>query len=281
MGKVFKFNEFVNENYSMNESSKDEILLAFTNAKDDKLSDSEAISQVVELLGVTQDEVEAALEGELKESISTGSKYKIGDVISKSKIINSDVEDGGGKWEITSVKDGEYTMKSLVDGSIKTEDINLVDTDKEILLNESIEGINTEATVEEVGKYNVIETGLREIMSDLKKVEGLVILGAGGEVKDWIEGVVDALHKDKIIGTEKPNEVFTTFYKTETTGGRTDLIMVFNPSYKIDIGKLAVWRIRFGDCSWISDFIVNYASHYGIDSRIEDAKNKESENNEF
>ena len=38
--------------------------------------------------------------------------------------------------------------------------------------------------------------------------------------------------------------------------GRIDLVMEF-PEV-IDVGRLAIWRLKFGDCGWWSDYINNY-----------------------
>jgi len=47
-----------------------------------------------------------------------------------------------------------------------------------------------------------------------------------------------------------------------TSGGRVDLAFVFQEKTKIDMGKLAMWRLRFGDCSWITDYQINYANQH-------------------
>jgi hypothetical protein len=42
--------------------------------------------------------------------------------------------------------------------------------------------------------------------------------------------------------------------------------MLFNKNGKHNIGKMAMWRLRFGDCSWVSDYIINYASQHAKES---------------
>lgn len=55
-------------------------------------------------------------------------------------------------------------------------------------------------------------------------------------------------------------------YRLETTGGRIDLALVFNNKRDaLNIGKLAIWRINFGDASWISDYLDNYYDQYGYE----------------
>jgi len=105
------------------------------------------------------------------------------------------------------------------------------------------------------------ETEFRRIEPELKRLEGLVFLGAGGDINQWITGVTNELNKSGIV-TGTPDQIWQKAYKISTTGGRHDLILIFNPHAKFDMGKLAMWRLRFGDTSWISDYIVNYAKQH-------------------
>jgi len=87
----------------------------------------------------------------------------------------------------------------------------------------------------------------------LGQTEALVFTGCGGKVSEWTEGVKDAL-KDMV-------PVVDQWYKLTTTGGRVDLVMPL-PDEKLDIGKLAIWRVQFGDCSWWSDYRTNYRDQH-------------------
>ena len=107
----------------------------------------------------------------------------------------------------------------------------------------------------------VQEIEFKKFKSEVKEKEGIVCLGAGGSSDEWIKGITDILNKEEIVkGT--PDEIWSAIYKLVTTGGRIDLAFVMKPEAKFDIGKMAIWRIRFGDCSWISDYLVNYANHH-------------------
>lgn len=95
--------------------------------------------------------------------------------------------------------------------------------------------------------------------------EGLVLLGAGGNLQDWIVGVAETLCAEGISTTSVPKDLWTSAIKLTTTGGRTDLVLMFpdDPkTWKFEIGKLAMWRLHFGDCSWLSDYKGNYASQH-------------------
>ncbi len=93
-----------------------------------------------------------------------------------------------------------------------------------------------------------------------EQVEGLVLLGTGGDLKEWVDGVTGILHEE---GIAKGN-IFEQPILLTTTEGRQDMALIFIKGADIDLGKLAMWRIRFGDCSWISDYRVNYAEQHGF-----------------
>jgi hypothetical protein len=96
------------------------------------------------------------------------------------------------------------------------------------------------------------DTTFHEFKGLVAGKEGIVCLGAGGEPQEWIDGI---LAQWKELGICRGN-VFSHIYRMTTSGGRIDLAMVFKR--KVNIAKIATWRIRFGDCSWISDYLVNY-----------------------
>ena len=96
-------------------------------------------------------------------------------------------------------------------------------------------------------------------------LEGLVVLGAGGDQQDWINGLTDSIHEQGGFTSKNPEDIFAGFYSLISTGGRHDLVMVFKKNAMINLGRLAIVRLMFGgDVSWLSDFIPNYAEHYGF-----------------
>ena len=111
--------------------------------------------------------------------------------------------------------------------------------------------------------------------------DGLVLFGAGGSEIEWITGVTEILFNDGIAKNNDPNLVWGKFYKLTTTGGRTDIVLMFPGNTEtLKIGKLAMWRLIFGNASWVSDYHVNYASHHGFvsDESFEDIdKNQDDE----
>lgn len=87
--------------------------------------------------------------------------------------------------------------------------------------------------------------------------DGLVFTGCGGDLFEWINGITEILTNEHIVewGT------FDTPFSLCTSGGRTDLVFPFADG-KGATGALMMWRLRFGDASWISDYVVNYKSHH-------------------
>lgn len=113
----------------------------------------------------------------------------------------------------------------------------------------------------ELNALNVQKMSFAEFKKNFKNQEGIVLLGAGGDILEWIGGVTDVLNQEQIVAG-LPKDVWSNFVVLTTSGGRTDLAMTFNPNARFNMGKMAMWRLRFGDCSWISDYLVNYAKQH-------------------
>jgi hypothetical protein len=96
-----------------------------------------------------------------------------------------------------------------------------------------------------------------------KTQEGIVCMGAGGDPKEWIDGIFGMWQEEGITSAQSPDEVFASAKTLKTTGGRTDLVLQFKDGANLNMGKMAMWRLRFGDCSWISDYKQNYATQHG------------------
>lgn len=93
--------------------------------------------------------------------------------------------------------------------------------------------------------------------------DGIVLLGAGGNLDDWIKGISNELHDEGIAASSKPSEQWKGAYVLTTSDGRTDLALVFGDSGALNVGKLAIWRLgRGGSASWISDYVNNNAKDH-------------------
>ena len=93
---------------------------------------------------------------------------------------------------------------------------------------------------------------------------GFVVMGAGGNPIEWSNGISDTLKREGIV--RKGSDVFEDGYylndNIKGTEGRKDLVLIFSKDSDVDIGKLSIWRLKFGDISWIQDFLENYGEDY-------------------
>ena len=89
---------------------------------------------------------------------------------------------------------------------------------------------------------------------DLKGTEGLVFLGCGGDLDEWTNGI-------KLMLPTDCQGVFGEFSLLVSSGGRHDLVLPILDGENTPMSLIA-WRLRFGDCSWISDYRVNYRDHH-------------------
>ncbi len=88
--------------------------------------------------------------------------------------------------------------------------------------------------------------------------EGLILQGCGGDLQDWVDGINDMLTKSDILldGTEFKAENCLAFENE----GLTNLLFPFSEDVKLNMGKLAMWRLQthsnFGG-KWLSDYVDN------------------------
>lgn len=111
---------------------------------------------------------------------------------------------------------------------------------------------------------------------DLRKMqsrEGLILQGCGGSLDDWVDGI------NKML-TESGMLLDSSKFKTENcrtfvNDGCTCLLFPFSEDIKLDMGKLAMWRIAtheaFGG-TWLSDYVPNRLG--GFTDREKDAVTK-------
>jgi hypothetical protein len=95
-----------------------------------------------------------------------------------------------------------------------------------------------------------------------KHNEAIVFIGTGGDLNEWVDGITGMLTDESIM---TPGD---EWYHMTTTGGRHELVMPL-PAEGVDLGKMAVWKFKFGDCSWWSDYRVNYYGQHGAERPVE------------
>ena len=97
---------------------------------------------------------------------------------------------------------------------------------------------------------NTTITQLRQMADQ----EGLVLQGCGGSLQEWQDGINQLLTEEGILqGGTKFEDVCV--FQNE---GCTCLLFPFTPEVQLDMGKLAVWRIRSREQfegMWLSDYV--------------------------
>ncbi len=96
-------------------------------------------------------------------------------------------------------------------------------------------------------------------LREMSKKEVLILQGCGGELKEWIDGINQMFTENEILleGTKFREEECYAFRNNKTTC----LLFPFSEDVKLNMGKLAIWRIgthhQFAG-TWLSDYVPNY-----------------------
>ena len=93
---------------------------------------------------------------------------------------------------------------------------------------------------------------------DLRKIsdqEGLILQGCGGDLQEWVDGINGLLTEAGILLEGSRFENVSSFQHGELT----NLLFSFE-GVKLDVGKLAMWRLQTHDQfggTWLSDYVPN------------------------
>jgi len=86
--------------------------------------------------------------------------------------------------------------------------------------------------------------------------EGLILLDCGGSLDEWVDGINGMLTEDGILLDGTRFHDCSTFENE----GTTCLLFPFSDDVKLNVGKLAMWRLQthgnFGG-TWLSDYVPN------------------------
>ena len=95
----------------------------------------------------------------------------------------------------------------------------------------------------------------------MKGQDGLVLQGCGGSLDEWVDGINDLLTEEGILRDGTKFTDCSSFIH----GGVTCLLFPFTKDVKLNIGKLAMWRLEshgsFGG-TWLSDYVPNRLGGY-------------------
>ena len=85
--------------------------------------------------------------------------------------------------------------------------------------------------------------------------DGLILQGCGGDLKEWVDGINEMFTEAGILRDGSKFEDVSTFQYGELAC----LLYPFE-DVKLDIGKLAMWRLQTHDTfggTWLSDYVPN------------------------
>lgn len=88
--------------------------------------------------------------------------------------------------------------------------------------------------------------------------DGLILQGCGGDLLEWVDGINEMLTESGILrdGTKFKAENCLAFENE----GLTNLLFPFSEDVKLDMGKLAMWRLQTHSefsGKWMSDYVDN------------------------
>ncbi len=94
--------------------------------------------------------------------------------------------------------------------------------------------------------------------------EALILQGCGGDLQEWLDGINDLFTKEGILleGTKFQNVC------SFEHDGLTCLLFPMDESVKLNIGKLAIWRLTTHENfsgTWLSDFVPNRLGGFARD----------------
>lgn len=113
-------------------------------------------------------------------------------------------------------------------------------------------------------------------IEDLRKMngkEGLILQGCGSDLQEWLDGINEELTRANILldGTKFKAESCCVFENE----GLTCLLFPFSEEMKLDMGKLAMWRLQtqeqFGG-TWLSDYVDNRLGGFVTEETAEKKK---------
>lgn len=95
-----------------------------------------------------------------------------------------------------------------------------------------------------------------EELRRMKGYEGLVLQGCDGDLKEWQQSINDIFTDEGLL---LDSTKFENIYVFEHSGV-TNLVFPFDETVKLNIAKLAIWRLQYHEKfggMWLSDYVEN------------------------
>ena len=122
-----------------------------------------------------------------------------------------------------------------------------------------------------------VKTISTDELRKMKDSQGIILQGCGGRLDEWVDGINKILTEAGIL---EDGTMFKNCSSFEN-GGITCLLFPFSEDVKLDMGRLAMWRLQthenFGG-TWLSDYVPNRLG--GFLSESDDMKDTEEQNYE-
>ena len=112
-----------------------------------------------------------------------------------------------------------------------------------------------------------------EELRRMKGYEGLVLQGCDGDLKEWQQSINDIFTDEGLLlDSTKFENIYVFQYN-----GVTNLIFPFDETVKLNIAKLAIWRLQshetFGGM-WLSDYVDNRLGGFASEKQQEQERPK-------
>ena len=100
-----------------------------------------------------------------------------------------------------------------------------------------------------------------EELRKMQGKEGLIIQSCGGSLQKWQEDINKALTEEKILLNGSSFQDAVSFEHD----GLTNMLFLFDDNVKLDVRRLAVWRLKTHDIfggTWLSEYVQNKLDGY-------------------
>lgn len=115
-----------------------------------------------------------------------------------------------------------------------------------------------------------------EDLRHMGNTEGLIIQGCGGDLQEWVDGINEMLTEEGIL---RNGSRFTKCSSFEH--GRLTCLLFSFRDVDIDVGRLAIWRLKTHDTfggTWLSDYVPNRLGGFDSSQPEEPVEIEEDEN---